>query len=64
MNTNEVKQNVMSHLEAAVMSLNRVQVSGKQNLLNLGGGIDMLERIAAILAEYDLVKREDTAEKR
>lgn len=64
MNTNEVKQNVMSHLEAAVMSLNRVQVSGKQNLLNLGGGIDMLERIAAILAEYDLVKREDAAERR
>lgn len=45
---------IIKKINTATMVLGNIDVRGKNNLLNLGGAIDMLEGIAAQLQRMDI----------
>lgn len=52
----------VNDLTTAVYVLNHIEVSGKQNLLNLGGAIDLIEGVIKVLSVPDQEKSEKAAE--
>lgn len=41
----------MEKLQAVIMALNNIETRGKQNLLNLGGAIELIENVAHSIAD-------------
>ena len=56
-----MKDEIMQRLIAAVNALNTIPVSGKQNLANLSGSINVIEEVLGMLDSADIVQK--TAEK-
>lgn len=56
-----MKDEIMQRLIAAVNALNTIPVSGKQNLANLSGSINVIEEVLGMLDGADIVQK--TAEK-
>lgn len=50
-----MKEQVMQRLALVLNALNNVSVSGKANLANLSGSITMLEEVANILNDAEIV---------
>ena len=50
-----MKEEIMQRLTVVLNALNSVSVSGKSNIGNLGGSIAMIEEIAGILGDADIV---------
>lgn len=50
-----MKEEIMQRLTVVLNALNSVSVSGKSNIGNLGGSIAMIEEIAGILGDTDVV---------
>ena len=46
---------VIKKIDAAVRVLNNIEVKQKQNLLNMGGVIDLLESVIGDLQKMDIV---------
>lgn len=47
---------IIKKINTATMVLGNIDVRGKNNLLNLGGAIDLLESVAAQLQKMDIEK--------
>lgn len=45
---------IIKRIDAAVRVLNNIEVRQKQNLLNMGGVIDLLEGVSADLQQMDI----------
>lgn len=45
---------IIKKINTATMVLGNIDVRGKNNLLNLGGAIDLLESVAAQLQKMDI----------
>ena len=45
---------IIKKIDAAVRVLNNIEVKQKQNLLNMGGGIDLLESVIVDLQKMDI----------
>lgn len=56
-----MKDEIMQRLSAAANALNTIPVSGKQNLANLSGSINVIEEVLGMLDGADIVQK--TAEK-
>ena len=54
-----MKEQVLQNLSAVLRALNTVTVSGKENLANLGGSINMLEQIFSALSNADFKEHEE-----
>lgn len=52
---------VMTKVNMAIQVLNHIETSGKQNLLNLGGAIDLLETVVATLGEMEKVQTQEAS---
>lgn len=52
-----MKDEIMQRLIAAVNSLNTIPVSGKQNLANLSGSINVIEEVLGMLDGADIVQK-------
>lgn len=50
-----MKEDIMQRLAVVLNALNSISVSGKSNIGNLGGSIAMVEEIAGILGDADIV---------
>lgn len=50
-----MKNEIINNLTAVVSALNNVAVSGKQNCLNVGGCIQVLEELVIALAKPEIV---------
>lgn len=50
-----MKEEIMQRLAVVLNALNSISVSGKSNIGNLGGSIAMVEEIAGILGDADIV---------
>ena len=48
---------VISKINMAIHVLNHIDTCGKQNLLNLGGAIDLLENIVAELGQMQVAEK-------
>lgn len=53
----------ISKLNTVVFVLNQIGVNGKQNLLNLGGAIDMIESVISDLAKVGKEEQAESSEK-
>ena len=52
-----MKDEIMQRLIAAVNALNTIPVSGKQNLANLSGSINVIEEVLGMLDGADIVQK-------
>ena len=52
-----MKDEIMQRLIAAVNALNTIPVSGKQNLANLSGSINVIEEVLGMLEGADVVQK-------
>lgn len=52
-----MKDEIMQRLIAAVNALNTIPVSGKQNLANLSGSINVIEKVLGMLDGADIVQK-------
>ena len=52
-----MKDEIMQRLIAAVNALNTIPVSGKQNLANLSGSINVIEEVLGTLDGADIVQK-------
>lgn len=52
-----MKDEIMQRLIAAVNALNTIPVSGKQNLANLIGSINVIEEVLGMLDGADIVQK-------
>lgn len=52
-----MKDEIMQRLIAAVNALNTIPVSGKQNLANLSGSINVIEEVLGMLDGTDIVQK-------
>ncbi len=52
-----MKDEIMQRLIAAVNALNTIPVSGKQNLANLSGSINVIEEVLGMLDGDDIVQK-------
>ncbi len=59
-----MKDEIMRRLIAAVNALNTIPVSGKQNLANLSGSIAVIEEIANMLENADIIDTMKKADKK
>lgn len=60
-----MKTEILQQLNAVLGALNSITVSGKQNLTNLSGSIDFLERITMALSSAEIIapsEKEDQGE--
>lgn len=51
-----MKEQIMQRLAVVLNALNNTSVSGKPNLANLSGSITMLEEVAQILNDAEIVE--------
>ena len=52
-----MKDEIMQRLIAAANALNTIPVSGKQNLANLSGSINVIEEVLGMLEGADVVQK-------
>lgn len=52
-----MKDEIMQRLVAVANALNTIPVSGKQNLANLSGSINVIEEILGMLENADIVQK-------
>lgn len=52
-----MKDEIMQRLVAAVNALNTIPVSGKQNLANMSGSINVIEEVLGMLDGADVVQK-------
>ena len=52
-----MKDEIMQRLIVAVNALNTIPVSGKQNLANLSGSINVIEEVLGMLDGADIVQK-------
>ena len=52
-----MKDEIMQRLIAAVNALTTIPVSGKQNLANLSGSINVIEEVLGMLDGADIVQK-------
>nr|WP_290463299.1 hypothetical protein [Acutalibacter muris] len=52
-----MKDEIMQRLIAAANALNTIPVSGKQNLANLSGSINVIEEVLDMLDDADIVQK-------
>ena len=52
-----MKDEIMQRLIAVVNALNTIPVSGKQNLANLSGSINVIEEVLGMLDGADIVQK-------
>ena len=52
-----MKDEIMQRLIAVANALNTIPVSGKQNLANLSGSINVIEEILGMLENADVVQK-------
>ena len=52
-----MKDEIMQRLIAAVNALNTIPVSGKQNLANLSGSINVIDEVLGMLDGADIVQK-------
>lgn len=50
-----MKEEIMQRVDAVLNALNEINVSGKHNLVNLSGSIAVLEEIAGMLKNADII---------
>lgn len=53
---------IIKKVDAAIRVLNNIEVKQKQNLLNMGGVIDLLESVSADLQKMDIESTLDIKE--
>lgn len=58
-----MKEKILQNINAVVMALNRVYVSGKDNLANLSGSITVLEDVYTMLNACEVVEPKTKAKK-
>ncbi len=58
-----MKDEIMQRLNLVLSALNNISVSGKANLANLSGSIAMIEGVAQLLNEAEIVEATKAAEK-
>ncbi len=56
-----MKEDIMQKLGTILGVLNNISVSGKQNLANLSGSIAILEELANMLSECDIIVHNHSA---
>lgn len=54
-----MKDEIMQRISAVLNALNGVSVSGKHNLVNLSGSIAVIEEIAGMLADAEVIASND-----
>lgn len=52
-----MKDEIMQRLIAVANALNTIPVSGKQNLANLSGSINVIEEVLGVLENADIVQK-------
>lgn len=52
-----MKDEIMQRLVAVANALNTIPVSGKQNLANLSGSINVIEEVLGMLENADIVQK-------
>lgn len=58
-----MKDQIMQRLALVLDALNSVSVRGKPNLANMSGSIAMLEEVAQMLSDVEIVEPTESAEK-